>query len=81
MGTIKIAILEKDGTEFDSVVEFDLASALAHIGFVGNTNNFSYNFINNNTIIPLYQQMLVYQECEIGLGYELDIIGELVILD
>jgi hypothetical protein len=35
MGTIRIAILEKDGVEYDTSVEMDLASALAFIGFTG----------------------------------------------
>lgn len=35
MGTIKIAILEIDGQEFDYSQEMDLQLALDHIGFTG----------------------------------------------
>lgn len=35
MGTVKIAILEKDGVEYDTSVEMDLIAALDFVGFTG----------------------------------------------
>jgi hypothetical protein len=45
--------------------------------------NFSYNFIEADTIltIPLFQQMLVYQEVEVELTGELEIDGEVGVLE
>lgn len=48
-----------------------------------NVPNFSYNFIQAETIlaIPEYQQMIVYQEVEIELTGELEIDGELGVIE
>lgn len=43
--------------------------------------NFSYNYVAGPLTIPLYQQMLVYQELEIGPLGELNLLGELAILE
>lgn len=43
MGTVKIAILEKDGVDYDSPVEMDLLDALAFVGF--STSSFNENRI------------------------------------
>ena len=43
-------------------------------------SNFSYNKITVGKTIPLYQQMIVYQDIEINSGVDLDVIGELVII-
>jgi len=42
---------------------------------------FSHSGIDNNLIIPIKRQMLVYQEIEIESGKELDILGELVLTE
>lgn len=39
MGTVKVAILEKDGVEYELPVEMDLLDALAFVGFTGNAFN------------------------------------------
>jgi hypothetical protein len=64
MGTIKVAVLEVDGVELDVPTEYDLTSALTHIGFssgTGGPDNFSYNNVPASTIvtIPINQQMIV----------------------
>lgn len=38
MGTIKVAILEKDGVEYDTPTEIDLISALSHVGAMSGSN-------------------------------------------
>lgn len=60
MGSVKVAILEKDGVDYDSPVEMDLVSALTYIG-ASASPNFSYRIIPENTVIeiPVEQQMIV----------------------
>lgn len=43
--------------------------------------NFSYNIITKYLVIPLYQQMIVYQEVEVTESFELNILGELVVIE
>jgi hypothetical protein len=45
--------------------------------------NFSYNFIEADTslLVPTFQQMLVYQEVEVELTGELEIDGEVGVLE
>jgi hypothetical protein len=45
--------------------------------------NFSYNFIEADTslTIPVFQQMLVYQEIEVELTGELEIEGEVGVIE
>ncbi len=76
MGTIKVAILEKDGEEFDAPTEFDLEAAIVYIGH----NNFSYKRIasDKTILIPEDQQMIVKQS--ITIEGQLAIAGELVII-
>jgi hypothetical protein len=55
-------------------------------GYVKSTRqapNFSYNFIEADfsLTIPEFQQMLVYQEIEIDLTGELEIDGELGVIE
>lgn len=43
--------------------------------------NFSYNVISRALTIPLNQQMIVYQEVEITDSFELNLLGELVVIE
>lgn len=79
MPSFKIAILEKDGTEYGGVVEYDLFQALTELGVTTNTG-FSYKIVEGVLTVPYNQQMLVYQEVEITNTGELDLQGELVVL-
>ena len=39
MGSVKVAILEKDGEEYSFPVEMDLLAALSFVGFTGGSFN------------------------------------------
>jgi hypothetical protein len=44
MANLKVAILEKDGVEYDTPTEYDLADALVYIGAtLGTTSGPSFN--------------------------------------
>lgn len=43
MGTVKVAILEKDGVEYEFPVEMDLIEALSFVGF--SSSSFNENLI------------------------------------
>lgn len=47
------------------------------------SSNFSYNFIEaeSSVIIPEFQQMIVYQEVEVELTGELEVDGELGVIE
>lgn len=79
MGSVKVAILEKDGVDYDSPVEMDLVSALTYIG-ASALPNFSYRIIPENTVIeiPLEQQMIVKGRMKV-LG-NLKLKGELCLI-
>jgi hypothetical protein len=42
---------------------------------------FSHSGVDSNFIIPLKRQMFVYQEMEIEPSYEIEVLGELVLLE
>jgi hypothetical protein len=47
MGSVKVAILEKDGVEYDFPVEMDLIAALSFVGFTGGSFNENLILTNN----------------------------------
>ena len=55
----------------------DIVTAINNIG-TGGPDNFSYNVIEENVIIPLYQQMGVWGELIVPTG-QLDIIGQVIL--
>lgn len=79
MGSVKVAILEKDGVDYDSPTEMDLGNALAYIG-ASALPNFSYRIIPENTTIeiPYEQQMIVKSRMKI-IG-SLKLKGELCLI-
>lgn len=79
MGTIKVAILEKDGVDYDYSVEMDLVQALTYVG-ASAMPNFSYRIIPENTTIeiPYEQQMIVKKNLKV-IG-SLKLKGELCLI-
>jgi hypothetical protein len=61
----------------------DVQSAIeeAGIGTGIGAEEFSHSSIDNDLIIKNKRQMLVYQEIEIEAGKNLDILGELVLIE
>lgn len=79
MGSIKVAILEKDGVEYDSPTEMDLVQAVTYVG-ASLFPNFSYRIIPENTTIeiPYEQQMIVKKNMKV-IG-SLKLKGELCLI-
>lgn len=79
MGTVKVAILEKDGVEYELPVEMDLLEAISFAGY-SPEKNFSIKKVTTDKIItiPSDQQMIVVDGIEINGS--LDIEGELCLI-
>lgn len=80
MATFKVAILEKDGVEFEYPTEYDLLQALNESGFTsGGPDNFSYHKVDAgfSVTIPSNQHMIC---TSIEVDGFLDIGGGLVVL-
>jgi len=67
-----------DPTIVGTLTSLNVQDAIDELAAVS-AENFSYNFIVVDKTIPTYQQMIVYQACQ--MDETLTINGELVIID
>lgn len=65
----------------NGLVATEVQSAIEEVLAISNFSDFSWNRVDRNVTIMANRQMLCYQEVEVLGTNEIDIVGELVILE